>query len=231
MDPHFNPLLQAARKRYFQWLASTHIDPGTNMEYPVAGKSVRSALNKIQAWTESTRDHWEDMTNVFLKTPEKVWFWSDLHLNHHNIIKYANRPFHSAPDFNNELLQQALAVVQPDDWLVFGGDLGMWNDMASIPDWMKACPGKKLLIMGNHDIKTRGGPANLQEWLDLGFCGVADIWVIPAKKQYWLTHYPINPSLLLPNVINVHGHIHEKSLEGPYINMCVEHHQYAPFHL
>lgn len=225
------PLLFRARQAYTQWLGSQHTDPTTGQQFPVAGKTVRRDLRKAQDWMESTRSHWEAMTQQFLQDPSRVWFWSDLHLDHHKIIRYANRPFHSAPEFNQVLLQNAQQKVQENDFLIFGGDLAMWNDLNSVPEWMKECPGKKLLILGNHDIKTRRIEKGLQSWLNLGFCAVSDLWVIPANSEYWLTHYPIDQSLIPHDVINVHGHIHEKSLPGPYINMSVEHHDYSPFRL
>ena len=45
-----------------------------------------------------------------------LWFTSDLHLGHANIIKYANRPYKDVPEMNEALINNFNALVFPEAW-------------------------------------------------------------------------------------------------------------------
>lgn len=85
--------------------------------------------------------------------PDKVYFTSDLHIGHKNIIDYCNRPFASVEEMNETLINNWNKKI-PDDGIVF--DLGdfaiggskVWNDTLS------RLKGKHYLIKGNHDEKN-----------------------------------------------------------------------------
>ena len=85
--------------------------------------------------------------------PDKIYFTSDLHINHTNIIQYSHRPFSSVEEMNETLIRNWNDTV-PDDGIVF--DLGdfaiggsrVWNDALS------QLRGKHYLIKGNHDEKN-----------------------------------------------------------------------------
>lgn len=44
-----------------------------------------------------------------------IWFTSDPHFGHANIIKYSRRPFASPVDMDAHLIKNWNAVVKPDD--------------------------------------------------------------------------------------------------------------------
>ena len=46
----------------------------------------------------------EDMLRVF--EPGEVWFTSDTHFHHENIIRFCNRPFGSIEEMNDELVRR-----------------------------------------------------------------------------------------------------------------------------
>ena len=84
--------------------------------------------------------------------PEQVWFTSDTHFGHENIIRFCNRPFSNVQEMNAELIRRWRDTV-PEDGIVFHlGDFALrcsrlWNDV------LCALPGRKYLILGNHDMK------------------------------------------------------------------------------
>lgn len=90
---------------------------------------------------------------IYKFAPEEVWFTSDTHFGHENIIRYCNRPFKNAEQMNAELIRRWREIV-PDDGIVFHlgdfahGSSKLWNDILS------ALPGRKYLIVGNHDMKA-----------------------------------------------------------------------------
>jgi len=93
------------------------------------------------------------MDRVLNFPPEKVFFTSDTHFGHQNIIRYCNRPFHNAEEMNAELIHRWQEVV-PHDGIVFHlgdfclGSPSLWNRILS------SLPGRKYLILGNHDMKS-----------------------------------------------------------------------------
>ena len=86
-------------------------------------------------------------------SPDQVWFTSDTHFGHENIIRFCNRPFRNAEEMNAELIRRWRETV-PKDGIVFHlgdfahGSSRLWNDI------LNALPGRKYLILGNHDMKT-----------------------------------------------------------------------------
>ena len=85
-------------------------------------------------------------------SPDLVWFTSDTHFGHENIIRFCNRPFNNVQEMNTELIRRWRETV-PEDGIVFHlgdfahGSSRLWNDI------LCAIPGRKYLILGNHDMK------------------------------------------------------------------------------
>lgn len=79
-----------------------------------------------------------------------VFFTSDLHFRHGNIIKYCNRPFETVQEQTEKLIENWNKTV-PDTAIVFIlGDFAF----ASKNQWriiLNQLTGKKYLILGNHD--------------------------------------------------------------------------------
>lgn len=90
---------------------------------------------------------------IYKFAPEEVWFTSDTHFGHENIIRYCNRPFRNAEEMNAELIRRWRETV-PEDGIVFHlgdfahGNARLWNDILS------ALTSRKYLILGNHDMKA-----------------------------------------------------------------------------
>lgn len=90
---------------------------------------------------------------IYKFDPSEIWFTSDTHFGHENIIRYCGRPFRNAEEMNAELIRRWRETV-PEDGIVFHlgdfahGNARLWNDILS------ALPGRKYLILGNHDMKS-----------------------------------------------------------------------------
>lgn len=88
---------------------------------------------------------------------QNIFFISDLHLGHKNVIKFDNRPFVDINDMNVQLIKRWNSVVSTDDIVYYLGDLYLSSD--KIARWfLNQINGKIYFIMGNHDkiIKIRG---------------------------------------------------------------------------
>lgn len=84
--------------------------------------------------------------------PENIWFTSDTHFCHENIIRFCNRPFSNVDEMNEELIRRWNETVPPDGIVFHLGDFclghpGDWNDI------INQLNGQIYLILGNHDMK------------------------------------------------------------------------------
>lgn len=82
----------------------------------------------------------------------KIFFTSDTHFFHDNIIKYSKRPFNNAIEMNEYIISQWNNVV-PEDGIVYHlGDFG-FGSTSNLIKLRKRLNGKIYLITGNHDRK------------------------------------------------------------------------------
>ena len=109
-----------------------------------------------------------------------LWFTSDHHFNHANIIEYCHRPFLSVEEMNETMIERWNERVNPDDTVYHLGDFCLSAD----PDrFLRRLKGCILLVPGGHDDKV------LKSSL---------LTVLPPLKTikvngigYTLCHYPL----------------------------------------
>lgn len=228
MKPHpkmryvFDAEQSDLRQRYMAWLGSTFPDGRGKM---VAGQSTRKGIAQGEELMAKTIPIWNELARAW-QQGGRVWVWSDHHLFHKNICRYGERPFETLDQMHQTMIDRA-QMVRPDEFLLFGGDLS-FSDLSATRDWMRQIPGRKVLLLGNHDVDRQK-----LHWMEkVGVEAIADCLYLPKNQgAIWLTHYPMGKDTLAPGVINVHGHIHQKSIDGYFLNMCVEHTDYAPMDL
>lgn len=150
-----------------------------------------------------------------------IWFISDTHFGHENIIKYCDRPFKDAYHMNEVLIANWNAVVRPQDHVYHLGDVA--SSQQTLNYVLPRLNGHKRLVLGNHD---NHAPMR-------NYCQYFDKILLWRKfDDIIFTHVPL-PRENFPGKsrANAHGHIHEKpSPPGPYMNLCVEWTGYAPVH-
>ena len=79
-----------------------------------------------------------------------IYFTSDLHLGHANIIRHCNRPFSSVEEMDETLIRNWAKRVKANDTVYVLGDL-MFRNQKSPEEYLSRLKGKKHLIIGNHD--------------------------------------------------------------------------------
>ena len=82
-----------------------------------------------------------------------VYFTSDTHFGHANIIRYCDRPFATVEEMDEAMIANWNAVVGRGDEVWHLGDFGWWRDAKRIRSIFSRLNGKKRLIIGNHDGK------------------------------------------------------------------------------
>lgn len=109
---------------------------------------------------------------------KQIWFTSDHHFGHENIIGHCHRPFTGPggkPDL--EAMHRVLSErwnerVAPDDTVYYLGDFAM-GPRELWPEYAENLHGRKILVRGNHD---KGSEASL---LEVGFAEVHSDIVVP----------------------------------------------------
>ena len=80
-----------------------------------------------------------------------VWFTSDYHLYHQNVLKYDNRPFATLADMHQKIRENHNSVVLPDDYVVYLGDLAFTSNPTPVLNFLNSLNGNFILVRGNHD--------------------------------------------------------------------------------
>ena len=153
-----------------------------------------------------------------------VFFISDTHFNHANIISYCNRPFKDVEEMNDVLVENWNNVVGENDIVYHLGDFGFMSGPSPQHDIFhisRQLNGKIHLVRGNHDTRKMLLVCNFERVLSSPF--FFDDFAI-------LTH---KPSVEVdPEWVRFYGHVHD-SEEYPAITprtacLCVEKWNYSP---
>ena len=88
----------------------------------------------------------------FDTSKQNVFFTSDTHFWHKNIIKYCNRPYESVEEMNEAIIENWNSVVAKDDIVFHLGDFGFASP-TKIKEIAARLNGHIWLIVGNHDWK------------------------------------------------------------------------------
>ena len=147
-----------------------------------------------------------------IKDTDKVFFTSDWHLFHKNIIKYSNRPFKNLDEMLSTLIDNTNKVVGTDDTLVILGDFSFCSVRQSILLLEKIKCKNIVFCQGNHD----------QSKFMRRVCDIKDknisSYSINQEFRFEINglnfickHIPLDEMMV--GYFNIHGHIHT---EGNY---------------
>lgn len=150
-----------------------------------------------------------------------IWFYSDPHWGHENIIKYENRPFQNSEEALHIMVENWNKTIKRCDKVFVLGDVSFYNKEKTT-NIINSLKGNKILIKGNHD-KSR----SVQFWMDCGFKEAYNYPII-YSEFYMLSHAPLYVNENMP-YLNIHGHIHSQSLDSKqHFNVSVERIDYTP---
>jgi calcineurin-like phosphoesterase family protein len=164
-----------------------------------------------------------------------IWFTSDNHFSHFNIIGYTNRPFVTAGEMDKALIANHNSVVGPNDSVYFLGDFSFASPARTV-EILNQLTGKHLyLINGNHDKVVRKSPevADCFDWVkDYYELTIQDASISSGKVLFCLFHYPIMSwNGMLHNSCHLFGHTHikENVFNGKKLmNIGVDANNYTP---
>lgn len=113
-----------------------------------------------------------------------LWFTSDNHFGHKNILAYEQRPFISLEVMEEEMIERWNRVVRPHDTVWHLGDFSFHNQEKTI-EIFNRLKGHKNIVLGNHDRKSN--------WMKkVGFEEIIKGWTYVQVGIYpmQLCHYP-----------------------------------------
>lgn len=89
------------------------------------------------------------------KKASRVFFTSDPHFNHFNVIKYCNRPFANVDEMDAKMIADWNKIVGDRDTVYMLGDFTMQRakSILDVMDLLKKLNGTIHVVFGNHDDK------------------------------------------------------------------------------
>jgi calcineurin-like phosphoesterase family protein len=133
----------------------------------------------------------------------KIWFTSDLHLGHTNIMKYCNRPFKTIEQMNETIIRNWNAKIHKHDIVFHLGDFCFKNTkggkdgeglILSADKYLERLNGHITFIEGNHDGNNSLKAVIKYAIIELG------------GQKIFLVHNPKEANMKYP--LNIVGHIH-----------------------
>ena len=137
----------------------------------------------------------------------KVFFTSDLHFCHENIIRFCKRPFKNKEEMEEKLVENWNNVVGEGDLVLNLGDY-VFNNRKEWERITSRLNGRQILIMGNHDRKgfNSGFEKLFEHVYPMGVFAVID------DIKMYLTHCPMATFDGMYrgeySTWNLYGHIH-----------------------
>ena len=134
-----------------------------------------------------------------------IYYTSDLHIGHENIIRLCKRPYSRVHQMNTDIIYKWNQKVKREDTVYILGDMFFkFQDIQYVKDVLKMLEGKKILIKGNHDHFLQQS-----SWRDY-FDKVCDYLKIKDNgRDVILMHYPIEEwDGFFRGSYHLYGHVH-----------------------
>lgn len=125
---------------------------------------------------------------------DKLFFTSDTHFFHNNIIKYCDRPFKDVDEMNERLIENWNSVVPTDGTVFHLGDVSLTANPKKLEEVLKKLNGNIYLIVGNHEHDALEKPYIRDRWSavhDVAEIFVKDREITYAEQHIVMCHYPM----------------------------------------
>lgn len=172
----------------------------------------------------------QEFREILKRKTTNIFFTSDLHFGHANIIRLAGRPFTSVEEMDAYMIKKWNEVVGQEDVVFVLGDFAYKGNHSAL-HYLDQLKGYKVLVVGNHDST---GP-ELVAW-DAVYNGYKEIRL--KKKNFVLSHYPITSwNGAFKDTVLLYGHVHASGKDWEKVelpnahNVNVEFHNYTPINI
>jgi calcineurin-like phosphoesterase family protein len=162
---------------------------------------------------------------------QNIFFISDLHLQHENIIKYCNRPFNSVKEMNQTIINNWNNIVGEKDIIFILGDFCFRSSRTTWVYFLSKLNGIKYLIKGNHDRYKDIPFDKFEQVTELLNINIKKDLEIPERQRITLCHYPmLSWYQSHRGSWQLFGHIHtvpnNTGLETSYVQNKISSNQY-----
>lgn len=154
------------------------------------------------------------------KGNKNVFFTSDFHLFHNNVLKFDNRPFENVYEMHHVIEKNWNEIVQENDVVIYLGDLSFARreDKEIVDSMLNRLKGEIHFVMGNHDkieeMRKITRFKTVSDYLEVRIThpiisGVGSSMLTKTETLFCCMHYPIyswNKSH--HGSIMCHGHCH-----------------------
>lgn len=177
-----------------------------------------------------------ELLEVVEYTMSRIYLGSDFHIGHKNIHKFRCkekgflrkdpldldtegsaflRDFTDEAEHREWLFEYINTTITKRDTMILLGDI-CFNEEALLA--LSKLPGKKVLIMGNHEYVP-----STPEGKQLMAKTYVKVHGLLSYKGYWISHCPVHPDELRGKK-NLNGHVHYKPIADRenYFSCCVE---------
>lgn len=145
-----------------------------------------------------------------------VYFTSDFHLFHNNVIRFDNRPFKDVHQMHAYIEKKWNETVTNDDIVIYLGDLSFAkaHEQQAVNDLVSRLNGRIHFVMGNHDkienIRKMGLFETIQDYLELRLTHFVDEdRKMKTETLFCIMHYPIYSwNKAHHGSYMIHGHCH-----------------------
>lgn len=157
-----------------------------------------------------------------------LYFTSDTHFGHENIIRTCKRPFANADEMDNALIARWNERVKPTDGVYHLGDF-CYRNSTGADKYLARLNGKIHLVTGNHDQETLAQHAHL-------FASVNPIVELKFNRRWLiLCHYPMREwHGSWRGAWHLFGHVHGRLDHEPHgysLDVGVDAHDFRPWSL
>ncbi|HEX8561944.1 MAG TPA: phosphoesterase [Flavobacterium sp.] len=160
-----------------------------------------------------------------------IWFTSDHHFGHKNVIEFSKRPFADVEEMNETMITRWNEKVKPEDTVYHIGDFSLMSS-GKTRKIIQQLNGKICLIAGNHESSARDCASDF-EWIkDYYELTVDDQDAHNGKRFIVLFHYAMrvwNASHY--GTWHLYGHSHGDLPDDPNslsIDVGVDIHNFYP---
>lgn len=173
-----------------------------------------------------------------------MFFTSDLHFGHVNIIGFCDRPWADVPAMNAGLISRWNEKVTNSDYVFVLGDFAMGKISETLPI-AERLNGHKFLVPGNHDrcfSKSKDSEKWIKAYREVGFDVLPERYLVGLGDTHAMVcHFPYSVNAHDERFADKHpedlgglllsGHVHDAWLmQERNINVGTDVWDYAPAH-
>ena len=164
----------------------------------------------------------------------EIFFTSDNHFGHKNIIEYCQRPFETVEEMDETMIERWNAVVKPNDTICHLGDFTLGGKNTA-KKYFKQLHGQITILMNiwHHDKHWIKGLSNRWDELHIYVTPLPPMFVIESKPPIVLCHYPLAVwDRKHYDSWHLHGHSHGRYKgEGFIMDVGVDANEFTPVRL